>query len=146
MHFEIATPEKVIYKAEIDKLSVDTEMGQITILPGHIPLVASLVPGEMTIVSGSKSEPYAVTGGFIEVRAGDKVVILADAAEHVREIDEKRAKEASERAKKAMEGLHVDDVKFAEASAALERSLSRLRIARKHSHIRRTSQNFSEGQ
>jgi len=136
LDFQIATPEKVVYKDKIDKVSLPTELGQITILPGHIPLVATLTAGEMVIYRNEQAEPYAVTGGFVEVKPGNNVVVLADACEHIEEIDEQRAKEAAARAKKLMEGKRVDDVKFAEAQVALERSLTRLRIARKRHHNR----------
>lgn len=134
INFQIATPEKVVYKDKIDKVSLPTELGQITVLPGHIPLVATLTPGEMVIYRGQQAEPYAVTGGFVEVKPGNNVVVLADACEHVEEIDERRAEEAAARAKKLMEGHRADDVKFAEAQVALERSLLRLRLARKKRH------------
>lgn len=129
--FQIATPEKVVYKDKIEKVSLPTEMGEITILPGHIPLIANLAAGEMQIYKDGVPTPYAVSGGFVEVRPGNEVIVLADAAEHVEEINIERAEEAIARAKKLMEGLHRDDVKFAEAAAVLERSLARLRVARK---------------
>ena len=121
-----------MYKEQIDKLTLPTEMGEITILPEHIPLIANLAPGEMLIHKDGEVIPYAVSGGFVEVRPGNHVIVLADAAEHVFEIDLKRAEEARDRAQKLMEGVKRDDVKFAEVTAALERSLVRLRIARKH--------------
>lgn len=125
-----------MYKSEIEKLTVPTELGQITILPHHIPLVATLVPGEMIVYAEGKSMHYALAGGFIEVRPEDRIVILADAAEHVEEIDEKRAAEAQERAKKIMESVNSEAMEYAEASAALERSLARMRVARRRHHGR----------
>lgn len=77
---------------------------------------------------------YAVAGGFVEVRSGNEVVVLSDATERAEEIDEARAEEAMKRAKQLMEGVRRDEVKFAEAAAALERSLMRLRVARKRRH------------
>lgn len=48
--FEIVTPEKVVLKENIIQVSVPTKMGEITVLPDHIPLVASLQPGIVEIV------------------------------------------------------------------------------------------------
>lgn len=137
LHFEITTPEKNVLKDEIDSLTVQTKDGEITILPGHIPLVAALAGGEMTVRKDGKATPMVVGGGFIEVRPQPdkktRVIILADAAERVEEIDVKRAEEARERARKAMEEYkNADDVKFVDATAAFERALSRIKIARKH--------------
>jgi len=128
---EIATPEKVVYKDTIKQVSLPTELGEITILPGHLPLVANLVAGELRIVKNDEIQPYAVSGGFVEVRTGNHVVVLADAAEHIEEIDEARAEAARKRAQKLMEEAKGDDIRFAEGAALLERSLSRLRLARK---------------
>jgi len=131
INFQITTPEKTVYQAPVDSVTLTTEMGEITILPGHIPLVANLVPGEMQIKVAGVTTPYVVTGGFVEVRPKSEVVVLADAAEHVEEIDVKRAEEALKRAKDLMDNVKRDDVKFAEAAALLERSLTRIRVARK---------------
>ncbi len=134
IHFQIATPEHVIYQADVEKVSVPTELGQITVLANHIPLIATLVPGEMIIYDQGEARPYAVSGGFIEVRPGSHVIILADSAERVEEIDVERAEAAKERAKKLMEAASRDEVQFAEASALLERSLARIRLARKRGY------------
>ena len=40
LHFQIATPERVVYKESIDSLSLPTPMGEITVLQNHIPLVS----------------------------------------------------------------------------------------------------------
>ena len=145
LNFQIATPEKVVLKEKIDKISIPTELGEITVLPGHIPLIANIVPGELTIHKGSDTMLYAVTGGFVEIRPGDNVIILADAAEHVEEIDIQRAQEAAEKAKKMMAGVKADDVKFTEASALLERSLARIKVARKKKHHEARTPYISQG-
>lgn len=163
IHFEITTPERTTFKDEIDSLTVRTKDGEITILPHHIPLVASLASGELIVRKDGVATPMIVGGGFVEVKRdvprgvrpslvgltpptshGDKsmtrVIILADAAERVEEIDVKRAEEARERARKAIEDYRgQDQVKFAEVTAAFERALSRVRIARKHSRGSKTS-------
>ena len=73
-------------------------------------------------------------GGFVEVQPGSNVKILANAAEHAEDIDEARAMEAKKKAE-ALLTEKVDDVKFTEASALLERSMTRLKVAgRKRKH------------
>ncbi|KKW29496.1 MAG: ATP synthase F1 subunit epsilon [Candidatus Doudnabacteria bacterium RIFCSPHIGHO2_01_52_17] len=131
LKFRIATPDRVILETEVERVTCATQLGEVTILPDHIPLVANLMPGEMTIVEKAGPRYLAVTGGFLEVRPGNEVVILADAAEHVEEIDIKRAEEARERARKRMTEEVKDAESFAEAQAALERSLARLRVGKR---------------
>jgi len=145
IHFQIATPESVVMRDDVEKISIPTELGQITVLPNHAPLVSVLTPGELTIYKDGKAMPYAVAGGFVEIRPGNRVVILADAAEHVEAIDLEHAQKAVEEAQKLMSQKFTDDVKFAEASAMLERSLSRLRVARKHRHGSRATIDSSPG-
>lgn len=130
--FKIATPERVIYESDVDQVTCPTQMGEITVLPDHIPLVANLVPGEMKIVENGLEKFLATSGGIVEVRPGNEVVILADAAEHPEEIDISRAEQAREKARKLMTEKTLGEEEFAATSAALERSLTRIKIAKKH--------------
>ena len=135
LHFQLVTPEKTVLTKELVSLSCPTTLGQITILPNHIPLVATLIPGELHAKTIDNDEFYInITGGFVEIRPNNQVIVLADAAEHHFEIDEKRAQEAVLRAKKAMEEKTLSEEEYARVAASLERSLTRLNIKRKHAH------------
>ena len=132
--FQLVTPERTVLREELDSLSCPTSLGQITILPNHAPLVANLVPGELKAKNGGQEHYIAVSGGFIEVKKGSEVVVLADAAEHHYEIDAERAEEAKKRAEEALRQVSVSDEEYAKVAAAMERNLSRIKIARKHAH------------
>lgn len=135
--FQIITPEKIVYEDEIDQATIPTQQGQITVLPHHIPLISIIEAGELIVKKNNEEIPLFISGGFIEVRKGNKIVILADSAEKAEEIDEERALKARERALALQKEKFTDDIKFGEAAAALERSLARLKVARKHrSHSR----------
>ena|SRR3989344_458215 len=131
LQFKLITPERVLYESEINSVSCPTQMGEITILPGHIPLVANLSHGEMRVVSGAETRFFTALGGVIEVRPGNEIVVLADAAERSEEIDEKRAEEARQRARKVMAEQTLSDEEYASTAAALEKSLARLKVARR---------------
>ena len=132
INFEIVTPEKVVLKDNnVSQITLPTTQGEITILPGHIPLVALLVPGELKIKKGDKDESLAISGGFIEVMI-NKVVILADTAERAFEIDEKRVEEAKKRAEKLREEKQFDKVEFSALTAKIEKELARAKVARKY--------------
>lgn len=135
--FEIVTPERVVLKEEIIQVTVPTKMGEITVLPDHIPLVSSLLPGVIEIVkSDNKRDVMSVSGGFIEVLK-DKVVILADTAERAEEIDEKKVEVARERAKKSIEDIrHVDQERFARFSAQMAKELARTKAVKRWKRIR----------
>ena len=109
-------------------------MGEITILPGHVPLVAELKAGEIHAKSKTDDFFMFVSGGFVEIQPESKVIVLADAAEHHFEIDTQRAEEAASRARKEMQERKLSGGTYAEVTAALEKSLARLNVARKHAH------------
>lgn len=45
MHLKISSPEKQIYAGEVELVTIPTEGGEITILPGHIPLTTVVSAG-----------------------------------------------------------------------------------------------------
>ncbi len=131
--FELTTPERNVEKREISSVTIPTSEGEITVLPGHVPLVANLKPGMLTVFFGREEEYLAVAGGYVEVQPGNKVIVLADTAERADELDLQQAEEARERARKLLtEKRHMDDVSSASAVATLERELARAKVARKH--------------
>lgn len=143
IHFKLVTPEKILLEKELASLSCPTTMGQITILPNHAPLIATLVAGELVAKTGSEEFSVHVAGGFVEVHPGGNVSVLADAAEHDFEISEQRAEEAKKRAEEALKRQsQMSEEEYAKVAASLERSLARLKIVRRHRA--RASQNRFE--
>lgn len=130
--FEIATPEKVVFKEEVLQVSVPTLDGEITILPNHLPLVSVLKAGVLELKKKDSSRQIiSVSGGFIEVLY-NRVIILADTAERAEEIDLARAEEARQRAEESIKNLrNVDSVEFANLAAKLEKELARSRSVKK---------------
>lgn len=134
--FKIATPERVVYEDEIDQITLPTKMGEITILPNHIPLVSSLMPGEILIKKDKEEMPMAVSGGFVEFN-NNSLVILADTAERVEEIDIERAEEARQRAKELLERKQdKEEVDFTALAAKMEKEMARLKVAKKYKKLR----------
>jgi len=136
LKLKIVTPEKLILEEMVDQVSLPTVLGEITVLPDHIPLITSLTSGDVVAFVGGEHVPMAVVGGFVEIKWGvDKkteVAVMADFAEHVSELSDvaiEKAKARAEELKKLMENKeHVD---FEHFEAELERSLNRVKIADK---------------
>jgi F-type H+-transporting ATPase subunit epsilon len=137
LKFQLVTPKGPVLSETVESLSCPTTQGQITILPGHIPLVATLAAGELVAKTKGVEHILHVAGGFVEVRKHNEVILLADEAEHFYEIDQVQVEEAKQRAEEIMKEKNLSAEEYAAASASLERSLSRLRVARKHAHRRR---------
>jgi len=49
IELKIITPEKVLYKEMVDSVSFQTMEGEITVLPGHLPIISAIKPGELRI-------------------------------------------------------------------------------------------------
>ncbi len=132
IHLSIVTPERTVFEDEVDSVSVMTQMGEVTILPGHIPLVSPLRAGELRLKKDGEPHFMVASTGFLQVRPFNKVVILADSAERADELDIEKIEQAKERARKLLEEKrHTDDVAFADAAAMMERELARHRVALK---------------
>lgn len=132
---KIVTPERVVFEDQVDSVTAMTESGEVTILPNHVPLVANLRAGEMRLKKGGEEILLAASTGFLEVRSPSEVVILADTAERVEELELEKIEAAKERARQLLtEKRHADDVSFADAAAGLERELARYKVALKRKH------------
>lgn len=124
---EIVTPERIVLSEEVDMVSAPGALGEFGVLPGHTPMLSTLSVGRLAYKKGGQTHELAVTWGYAEV-GPDKVLILAETAEKVEEIDVERAEAAR---KRAMERItkRDEDVDIDRAMAALEKATVRLRVA-----------------
>ena len=129
MALEIITAEQQVYGDDVELVVAPGADGQLGILPHHAPLMTMLQPGEILIRKDGADTFLAVTGGFMEV-IGNKVTILADAAERSEEIDEARALMAMERARQRLES-HETDLQLERATVAMRRAQGRLNVVRR---------------
>ena len=135
LELKIVTPEKLILQEMVDQVTLPTTEGELTILPEHIPLIASLASGDVVAMTDDEYVPMAVSGGFVEVKnvAGQtQVAILADFAEHVVDITDEEINKAKAKAEE-LRVLAEDKgtVDYEHFAAELERSLTRVKIADK---------------
>jgi len=126
---DIVTVERLVYSDEVDMVVAPGTMGTLGILPKHTPLITALEAGELRLKKGEEEERFAVSGGYMEVRP-DRVIVMADTAEHAEEIDEARAEEARQRAEQLLKE-RPPDMDRAAIEGALRRSRVRLNVARK---------------
>jgi len=124
---EIVSPERRAFTDEVDMVVVPGLTGELGILPHHTPLISALGTGELRIKKGGSEQVLFISGGFVEVRP-DKVIVMADLAEHSDEIDEAKAVEARRKAEAQLGEVH-DPFDIARVRAALQTALMRERIA-----------------
>ena len=95
---EIVTPEAILYTNEVQMVVATTSQGEIGILPLHAAAVTTLAPGEVRLRFGDNAtdwEFFSIAGGYLQVHE-DKVIILADRAVSISQIDASRAKDSAE--------------------------------------------------
>jgi F-type H+-transporting ATPase subunit epsilon len=133
---DIISQEEHLLSEEVEMILAPSSNGQIGVLPGHISLFTTLKPGELILISGTKHQVFAISGGFMDVNQ-DTVTVLANSAIRAEDIDVAKVEAARKRAQEAMqEKLSENDFKLAEAD--LRKAILELKVAKKRHYHRQT--------
>jgi F-type H+-transporting ATPase subunit epsilon len=128
---EIVTQDKSLFEGDVDIVVVPGSDGEMGILPGHAPLLATLGYGILRIRVKGEEQAFTIAGGVVEVRP-DIVTVLADVGEDVEEIDIQRAEAAKARAEELLHRAPPPDTdEYLSIRAALRRSKIRLDAVRR---------------
>ena len=131
LFLEVVTPESILVSQEVASVVAPGTEGEFGVLPGHIPFLSGIVPGELRYDTDSAKEHMAVSTGFVEV-SKNRVSVLVDSAESASDIDVERARSALERARERLKKERGrEDIDFARAEIALKRALARLKVDEK---------------
>ncbi|ABM44459.1 ATP synthase F1, epsilon subunit [Bartonella bacilliformis str. Heidi Mejia] len=76
--FELVSPEKIVFSEEIVSVVLPSASGYLTVMANHAPLVVSLIPGSVRVVSSSREWLFAVGGGVVEITPS-RCSLLAEA-------------------------------------------------------------------
>jgi len=117
LNVEVVATDGKVWSGEASTVVLRTKSGEIGLLPGHSPLIASLSDGPITIRPVDGSEVKAAAHGGFVIMDSNNVIVLAETAELASEIDVKRAQKAKAEAEKNGD------------KSALKRAESRLAIA-----------------
>jgi F-type H+-transporting ATPase subunit epsilon len=131
LHLEIITPAKVIYKSDVESITIPGSLGSFQVLKNHAPLISVFEIGLIKIVENKSSSKYFATGGGTIEVLNNNVLVLADSLEALEDIDVERAKNAKERALVRLEKKEKD-TDLDRARAALARALNRLDLVGKY--------------
>ncbi|XP_021964314.1 ATP synthase subunit delta, mitochondrial [Folsomia candida] len=95
MAFTFAAPYQVYYnKANIKQVDVPSFSGAFGILPNHVPTLAVLKPGVLSVTEGDSSiKKFFVSSGSITVNEDSSVQILAEEAVPLDMIDASAAQQ-----------------------------------------------------
>lgn len=130
LKIKIISQEKQLATAEAEQVSAPTSEGEITVLPGHIPLFARLVTGELIYKKGEQESSFVISRGFIDVGPDNQVNVLVDSAVDAREISVEQAEAAVKAAQETMSQTE-DQRELMMAEASLRRALLEIRVAQK---------------
>lgn len=135
LHLIVVSQERQLLDTEVTQLTAATAEGEVTILPGHIPLVTKLVTGELSFITTDRTDSIVISRGFMTVSPGNQVTIMADTAVHAREISEEKAQAAIQAAHETLR-LSADQRERMMAEAALRRALLEIKIAERSKRSR----------
>jgi len=125
---EIITPSKSVYKGQIKSITIPGTLGNFQVLYNHAPLLSTFEIGKIKLNDlNDHVIEYATSGGTIEVN-NNKILVLADSAETLEEIDIERAKKAMERAKERLGIRGKGDIDIMRAEFALLRAINRMKF------------------
>ena len=132
LHLTIVTQEKELLNEDVDSITAMTTSGEVTILPGHIPLMTKLTDTEFIYRTDKKEYGLAVSGGFLNVEPDNKVVVLTDSAVRSEDINEAKAEEARKKAEETMQKEKLSKTEVFIAEGELRKAILQLKVARKH--------------
>jgi len=106
VQFDLVSPERLLASVAAKEVRIPGAEGDMTAMPDHSPLITTLRPGILKVVSAEGEADYVVTGGFAEINA-DGISVLAEKAIAREDITQEQFKalvdEATDKLAKAQE-------------------------------------------
>ena len=85
--FELVSPESILFSGEVVSVIVPSVEGEMTILAGHVPIVAALKPGIVLAQTGpGNGKEFVVGGGIVEANP-TALTILTEKAGFIEDVD-----------------------------------------------------------
>ncbi len=126
----IVTPQKkVVHKLAVDELVMPAEKGEVTILPGHTPLLTTLGVGIIRTLSQDERINFLVSYGFAEVR-DNQVLILGEDIKPASELDEEKASQAKAEVEQAAMNKVLGEIEYANYLRKLEQAQKEVELAK----------------
>ncbi|XP_072378796.1 ATP synthase subunit delta, mitochondrial [Diabrotica undecimpunctata] len=121
MNFTFAAGNQVYYTAtSVKQVDVPSFSGSFGILPAHVPTLAVLKPGVVTVYEDDgKVKKIFVSSGTVTINDDSSVQILAEEAHPVENIDVNAARDILTKAQSQLSSASTDEAR-AEASIAVE--------------------------
>lgn len=85
LQFDLVSPEQSLASYEATEVQIPGAEGDLTAMADHAPLITTLRPGILKVVSADGVKEYVVTGGFAEITSG-ATSVLAERAMSTSEV------------------------------------------------------------
>lgn len=112
LSFQIITPEGIALSEQVEHVYLPGSLGEMGILDHHVPIITSVLPGELRYTPvGKKEERLVVGSGFFQ-SDNDRLILVTDMALNAGQIDENSVEKAIEAARQALkerEGMTRED-------------------------------------
>jgi F-type H+-transporting ATPase subunit epsilon len=127
LKLEVATPDGLALKADVEIVTAPSVEGEFGVLPGHLPLLAATRAGLLKYRVNHQDQVAAIGPGFVEALP-DRVLVLTDAFLKPASIDRAQAERAlADAEKKLAESKEsLDDPDHLELVRAVEWARARV--------------------
>ncbi|MCS7062432.1 MAG: ATP synthase F1 subunit epsilon [Methylacidiphilales bacterium] len=130
LQVRVVTPDGSVLDEEVESVVLPAVEGEMEVLPGHIPMIVQVKPGELRVRREGKYYEYAIGEGFAEI-TGKQVSLATDTAVKESDINEKTVEEAIKRAEEAIRSQALKGEELEATQAVLARSLVQLHLKRR---------------
>ncbi|MCB1407806.1 MAG: F0F1 ATP synthase subunit epsilon [Rhodobacteraceae bacterium] len=77
MQFDLVSPERMLLSTQASEVQIPGAEGDLTAMAGHSPVITTLRPGILKVISNGQATEFAVTGGFAEI-SPEGVTVMAE--------------------------------------------------------------------
>ena len=126
-HLEIVTPTKLLDVGMINYVRCPGLDGLFGVMAQHQNAIVALNVGEIKVTQNNKDNYFATSGGFADI-TNNKVEILVETIELSKEIDQSRAQNSIDRAKKRLNDRKMDQTR---SMLSLQKALNRLKVSKR---------------
>lgn len=130
LSLKVISQEKQLIATKTTSITVPTSEGEITILPGHIPLFATLQAGELRFQEDAIERFVVISPGFLNITPNNEVTIMVDSAVNDRDISVEKAEAAIKQAKESITSAR-DRRELLLAEASLKRAMLEIQVAQR---------------
>ncbi|MDH5533789.1 MAG: ATP synthase F1 subunit epsilon [Candidatus Pacebacteria bacterium] len=128
----VISQEKKLLEEVVDKVTLPSVDGEITILPLHAALISEMKTGHLRFTQDGVEQSVVVSRGFVDVNPSGMVTVLVDSATHARDISVEKVQQAIKDAQETMS--HSEDRReLLMAEASLKLAMLELKVAQKTS-------------